>query len=105
MTPQAKAHQLRDIASRLQKLGCDIPDPELLNGGDETLIAILAAIVGKLEGAQTRTGKTGDRHYGVSDVQLTEMAEQVRRLALESAQAETCAEPLSQRRAAQQATL
>lgn len=49
MTRQAKAEAIRAMARRLIALGAWEGDPETLNDGDESLLAVMTAMVAHLE--------------------------------------------------------
>lgn len=54
MTRQAKAEAIKAMARRLIALGAWEGDPETLNDGDESLLAIMSAMLAAIEKASGR---------------------------------------------------
>lgn len=49
MTRQAKAHIVRELAKRILALGGDVPEPETLNDGDDSILALFSGILSLFE--------------------------------------------------------
>jgi hypothetical protein len=52
MNRNAIAAIVRQLAARLNKLGAKIPEPETLNDAPESILALIEAIIAKMESAQ-----------------------------------------------------
>lgn len=55
MTREAKARIVRQLAKRILALGGDVPEPETLNDGDDSVLALFSGILSLLE--LQRSGK------------------------------------------------
>lgn len=55
MTREAKARIVRELAKRILALGGDVPEPETLNDGDDSILALFSGILSLFE--QRQTGK------------------------------------------------